>query len=173
MTMGNVKAANVKAVKVKATQVKGAKAARAVIATLVATCAVALSGCSAPPQRPAEVEAATAQSLMGVQWTAAAIDGVTPLVEPRPTLRWTTSQQIVGSGGCNQFRGRAVVGVDGLLIGPLGGVGTACVSAPSGQEDMFFKALENTRNARLEDGRLVLLDAAGKVLARLESGGAK
>jgi heat shock protein HslJ len=149
------------------------KKVQAVVVTLVATCVVALGGCSAPPQQPAVVAAATTQNLMGVQWTAVAIDGATPVLEPRPTLRWTTPQQIVGSGGCNQFRGRAVAGADGLLIGPLGGVGTACVSAPGGQEDLFFKALENTRKAQLEDGRLVLLDTAGKVLARLESAGAK
>ena len=149
------------------------KKLQAVMSVLLAACAVALSGCSVPPQRPAVVEVATAQRLMGVQWMAVAIDGVTPVLEPRPTLRWTTAQQIVGSGGCNQFRGRAVAGADGLLIGPLGGVGTACVSAPGGQEDLFFKALENTRKAQLEGGLLVLLDADGNMLARLESAGAK
>jgi heat shock protein HslJ len=37
---------------------------------------------------------------------------------------------------------------------------------PGSQEDLFFKALELTRKARLEGDQLVLLDDAGKVLAR-------
>jgi heat shock protein HslJ len=124
-----------------------------------------LVACS-PPKRVAVVTAVTADSLMGVQWSAVDIDGAALVVEPRPTMRWTTPQQMVGTGGCNQFRGRVTLVADGLRIGPIGGVGVACVSAPGGQEDLFFQALENTRKARLEDGQLVLLDAADKTLAR-------
>lgn len=129
---------------------------------------VALSGCAAPERLPV-VSAVSTQDLLGVQWTAVAIGGVAQVQPPRPTVRWTAAQQIVGSGGCNQFRGRAVLNADSLHIGPIAGFGTACLTTPTGQEDMFFKAIENTAKARLEDGQLVLLDARGKVLARLES----
>jgi heat shock protein HslJ len=38
---------------------------------------------------------------------------------------------------------------------------------PGSQEDMFFKALELTRKARMERDQLVLTDENGKQLARL------
>jgi len=129
--------------------------------------AFGLGACTASTSAPAP-SPVTTQSLQAAQWTAVAIDGVAVVKNPKPTLRWTSTQQIVGSAGCNLFRGRAVIDADSFRIGPIGGVGPACITAPSGQEDMFFKAIENTRNARLEDGQLVLLDAAGKVLARLD-----
>ena len=133
---------------------------------------VGLSGCSTSGQSPAvsaATQAVTEQNLQAAQWTALAIDGVAQVTAPKPTLRWTGPQQVVGSGGCNQFRGRALLGADGLRIGPIAGIGRACVTAPSGQEDLFFKAVENTRSARLENGQLVLLDASGKTLARFDT----
>ena len=111
----------------------------------------------------------TEQNLQGAEWTALAIDGVRQVTTPKPTLRWTGPQQIVGSAGCNQFRGRAVLEGSSLRIGHIAGVGRACITAPSGQEDMFFKAIENTRNARMENGQLVLLDESGKTLARFDA----
>ena len=128
-----------------------------------------LTACTTVPLPATPVVAAvTEQKLLGVEWTAVAIDGATPVANPRPTLRWTSPQQMVGVGGCNQFRARVVMGPDSLRIGPIAGFGTACLSNPSGQEDMFFKALENTQSARMEDKQLVLIDSAGKVLLRLE-----
>jgi heat shock protein HslJ len=37
---------------------------------------------------------------------------------------------------------------------------------PGSQEDLFFKALELTRKARVENDQLILMDDAGKQLAR-------
>jgi hypothetical protein len=37
---------------------------------------------------------------------------------------------------------------------------------PGSQEDLFFKALELTRKARLERDQLALMDESGKVVAR-------
>ena len=37
---------------------------------------------------------------------------------------------------------------------------------PGSQEDLFFKALEMTRKARLDRDQLVLMDEAGKEMAR-------
>lgn len=134
--------------------------------------AFGLTACTAPAQAPV-VGAVSEHNLQSAEWTAAFLDGVALVAYPKPTLRWTGPQQIVGSAGCNQFRGRAVLGVDGLRIGPIAGIGRACITTPSGQEDMFFKAMENTRNARLENGQLVLLGEYGKVLARLDGSAPK
>jgi heat shock protein HslJ len=43
----------------------------------------------------------------------------------------------------------------------------ACLGPAMANEDAFFKALEATRRARIEGGRLLLLDGAGSELIRL------
>lgn len=150
--------------------------------TLALGFALGVAACTTPASPPgnpavasptAVVSAVTEQNVQGLQWTAVAIDGAVPVLQPKPMLRWTGPQQIVGSGGCNQFRGKAVVAPGSLRIGPLGGIGKACIPVASGQEDMFFKALENTRSAQLVDGQLVLMDEQGKQLARFEGASVK
>ncbi len=130
--------------------------------------ALVLAACAIPPPPPAVQAPWTAESLVGVDWVATDIQGVVPVLSPQPRLRWTSAQQVVGSGGCNGFSGSAVVqGSGSVRIGPLKPAGKACITAPSGQEDMFFKALEQTRRVRLDEGHLVLLDGSGNPLARL------
>jgi heat shock protein HslJ len=126
----------------------------------------ALSACAIPPL-PAVIEPITADTLVGIEWTAVAIEGVVPLVNPKPRLQWKSVDRIAGTGGCNAFVGKARVVDDNVRIGPLAATGKACITAPTGQEDLFFKALEETRKARLEDGQLILLDEAGQIRARL------
>jgi putative lipoprotein len=109
----------------------------------------------------------TADALVGVEWTAIAIEGVVPLVNPKPKLQWKSMGQISGTGGCNAFVGKVQVADGSMRIGPLAATGKACITAPTGQEDLFFKALEETRQARLEDGQLMLVDETGKIRARL------
>jgi heat shock protein HslJ len=140
--------------------------------TVAAGLVLGLSACTATGPSPV-VSALSEQNLQAKEWTAISLDGVARVANPKPTLRWSGSQQIVGSAGCNQFRGRAVLEGNSLRIGPIAGIGLACITAPSGQEDMFFKAMENTRNARIEDGQLVLLGEYGKELARLDASASK
>lgn len=128
--------------------------------------AVALGGCAAWEPVPAAVPV-TSTELVSGEWVAFAVDGVDEVVFPKPKLRWTGAEQVSGTGGCNAFAGRAVVGPQGLRIGPLKAMGKPCLTLPGGQEDRFFQALEQTRKARLERDQLVLVDAAGKTLARL------
>lgn len=128
--------------------------------------AAVLSACTVPALQSGPMPVA-ARDLLGVQWVAVSVDGVAPLVEPKPQLRWSTEKLVVGTGGCNQFFGQAALTPDSLRIGPLAATGKACMTAPGGQEDLFFRALELTRSARMERGQLELLDASGKVLSRL------
>lgn len=128
--------------------------------------AAALSACAVPEPQPVRTPL-VAQHLVGVQWVALTVGGEVPVVDPKPQLRWTSPTLVVGVGGCNRFFGPATVAGDNLRIGPLSATGKACMTAPSGQEDLFFKALEQTRSARLEQGQLVLLDESGKVVMRL------
>jgi putative lipoprotein len=97
---------------------------------------------------------------------AFAIQGVPEVVTPKPKLRWLAADQITGTGGCNGFKGRSSANLSTLQLGPLASTGRACLSMPGSQEDLYFKALELTRKARIERDQLILLDDAGKQLAR-------
>jgi heat shock protein HslJ len=104
--------------------------------------------------------------LAGTEWAAFAIDGKAEVVNPKPKLRWLSADKIAGTGGCNGFTGPSVAGPGSLLLGPLASTGRACLSMPGSQEDMFFKALELTRKAKMDRDQLVLTDESGKQLAR-------
>jgi heat shock protein HslJ len=133
--------------------------------------AVLLGACAAPGGGPGSATPSTPQnvtttSLQGGEWVAFAISGAPEVLGNKPRLRWTAADQIVGTGGCNGFKGRSGTHLDSLQLGPLASTGRACLSMPGSQEDLFFKALELTRKARLERDQLILLDDAGKQLAR-------
>lgn len=130
------------------------------MAALLSACAVRAPG--AAPQ----ATASTATSLAGTEWVAFAIDGMAEVSNPKPKLRWVSADKIAGSGGCNGFTGTAAAAPNSLLLGPLASTGRACLSMPGSQEDLFFKALELTRRARVERDQLILMDEAGKQLAR-------
>lgn len=130
---------------------------------------MALVGCEAPPVQAPAGPVSVAQ-LQGQEWVANYIDGIATVKAPAPRLRWTSADQLTGSGGCNAFMGRAVVEQGALKLGPLAATGKMCLTAPQGQEDRFFKALEAARSVRLLDGQLLLEDAAGRLLARLAPG---
>ncbi len=143
------------------------------VALLLSACAVSPTGSrptasgstGATPSTSTPAPAAPV-SLAGTSWIAIAVNGVSEVVAPKPKLRWTSADRIAGTGGCNGFTGRSTVGLDDLHIGPMDSTGRACLSMPGSQEDMFFKALESTQKARVERDQLVLLDGAGKQMAR-------
>ena len=131
-----------------------------------------LSGCTMSPlvqprPQPAEVKPVSADAFfLGKDWMAIAIDGVQPVLGPNPELKWTAPGQIVGTGGCNGFTGKALINRESIRIGPLVPTGKPCLTAPTGQEDMFFKALEDARWFRVDQGQWVLSSIEGKVLIR-------
>ncbi|MES2952409.1 MAG: META domain-containing protein [Pseudomonadota bacterium] len=143
------------------------------LAALLSACATGPKGtlntpapapsASLPAPSPA---APAALSLAGTEWVAFALNGVPEVTNPKPKLRWTSADKIAGTGGCNGFTGLSVVGPNSLSLGPLASTGRACLSMPGSQEDLFFKALELTRKARMDRDQLVLMDETGKQLAR-------
>lgn len=130
---------------------------------------LALGACAVrePTATPA-AQAATRAVEIGTEWVAFAVDGVDEVLKPKPTLRWINAQQISGNGGCNTFVAQSSVGRDRTLIGPLSATGKPCMTLPGAQEDLFFKALERTREARIEGDQLLLADDSGRVLARFQ-----
>jgi putative lipoprotein len=143
-----------------ATSFRGLKLSSLVLVAVLSACAV-----PGPASRPAE-QPQTSAVLLGGEWVAFAIQGVPEVVTPKPKLRWLAADQITGTGGCNGFKGRSSANLSTLQLGPLASTGRACLSMPGSQEDLYFKALELTRKARIERDQLILLDDAGKQLAR-------
>ncbi len=139
------------------------------VVAVLGGCAVAPPSTSpaTPPTPVASPTAPTALTLAGTEWAAFAINGKAEVANPKPKLRWLSADKIAGTGGCNGFTGASVVAPDSLRLGPLASTGRACLSMPGSQEDLFFKALELTRKARIERDQLVLMDESGKQLARL------
>lgn len=145
-------------------KMNGVMVSAVVLAAVLSACAVP----GTPSASPSEAVLVTPALLAGSEWTAFAVDGLDEVVSPKPKLRWDLSSQVAGTGGCNAFGGPSVVAGGSLRMGPLAATGKMCLTLPGGQEDLFFKALERTRKARLEQGnQLVLMDDTGKPLARL------
>ena len=139
------------------------------VAALLGACAVAPPSTSptSPSNPVAAPTAPTALTLAGTEWAAFAVDGKAEITNPKPKLRWLSADKIAGTGGCNGFSGPSVATPDSLRLGPLASTGRACLSMPGSQEDLFFKAIELTRKARIDRDQLVLMDESGKQLARL------
>lgn len=135
---------------------------------------LALSGCTIPlqpsPPQAAEPEpvasAAAPDALSGTEWLAPELASGSGAQGVTPSLRFDP-RRISGSGGCNRFSGRVEASGDTLRLGPLAATRKACAAPAMQNEDRFFGALEKTRRARIEDGRLVLLGEDGVPLLRL------
>lgn len=143
-----------------ATRTPGLKLVSLVLVAVLSACAV-----PGPTSRSAD-QPLTSTALVGGEWVAFAIQGAPEVQVPKPKLRWTAPDQVTGTGGCNGFKGRSSANLSTLQLGPLASTGRACLSMPGSQEDLFFKALELTRKARVERDQLILMDDAGKQLAR-------
>jgi putative lipoprotein len=101
-------------------------------------------------------------------WTAEEIGGAPKAPGVASFVTVTADGNLRGRGGCNSFFGNYTV-TDGVLaIGPLGATRRACEAPAMEQEAAFFTALEAARGFRLQRGLLLLLDADGRVLARLD-----
>jgi heat shock protein HslJ len=125
-----------------------------------------LAACSSTPVGHSFVPESGAM-LGGGDWVAVAMQGVSKVQEPSPRWRWTSVDQVSGTGGCNAFTGRATLKDGQIQIGPLAATGRLCVALPpGGQEDLFFRALEKARSVRVDAGELVLQGSTGEELAR-------
>lgn len=134
---------------------------------LLALLMAVLSACASKVLIPAATRLSPA-ALSGVEWVATVVNEVPYMQSPRPKLRWTGDNTITGSGGCHSFAGRASIGAqNSLRIDALVPTGILCQAEPGAQEDLFFKALELTQQARIEAGQLLLLAEDGRVLLRM------
>jgi len=115
---------------------------------------------------------AGATNPFGVTWVAEDIGGGGVIDNARSTIAFATDGTASGSGGCNNFSGRAKVNGDRIEIGPLAATQKACVPALADQEQKFFKVLADTRAFFIDErkNKLILRDASGTELARFDRG---
>lgn len=93
-------------------------------------------------------------------WLAEDILGGGVLDGPPATLSIDASGVILASGGCNRITGKAQIGTETLIIGPMTSTEMACAPAIMDQEGKLMTALARARAFRLipEQEKLALMD---------------
>jgi heat shock protein HslJ len=130
---------------------------------IVAATAALLASCATEPAAPPEQLANTA-------WRLASVPGTALTDPPRSTLRFFDRQLAGGSLGCNAYSTTFFADARGLRFGAFAPTRETCPPAVMEQEARFRDALAATRGLRFDDkGALLLLDADGKTVARLEA----
>ena len=107
-------------------------------------------------------------------WRLASIDAqpVIPSQDPRQAVQIVfdgSAQRVSGSGGCNRISGSYQRSGASLKIGPMVSTRMACQDASRGQlETRFIAALAATTSYSIAGSELILLDARGQTLAKLD-----
>ena len=107
-------------------------------------------------------------------WRLASIDTqpVIPSDDPRQAAQIVFdggAQRVSGSGGCNRISGNYQRTGAQLKIGPIVSTRMACLDASRGQlETRFVAALQATTSYSVAGNELILLDARGQTLAKLD-----
>ena len=115
----------------------------------------------------ASVPAPKAQELPDTNWTLSALDGKPLLAGSSITLSFA-SGRVQGTDGCNRYSGPYTASGLALVIGPeVVATMMGCEPELMQQASTYMQALMSARGYRVEGGELQLLDAAGKLLARL------
>ncbi len=104
------------------------------------------------------------------RWRPTRIGTRTVTLSAREREPWihfdSREKRITGSGGCNRIGGSYVAGGTTLRFGPIIATKMACPSMDL--ETAFLRALDQTRRYRVSGRFLDLMDANGRLLARLE-----
>lgn len=116
----------------------------------------------------AVVTGSAAQTMPHGRWLAEDINGGGVIDRLQTTLDLSPEGRATGFGGCNAFTGQVRLEGAGVSFGPLASTRKACTPAVMDQEHKFHQALEAARSWRIDEhSKLILIDAAGKVVARL------
>jgi heat shock protein HslJ len=91
---------------------------------------------------------------------------LSPVTTPPPTIVFRGDGTLTGSTGCNDLFASYTVGLGTLAIGPVGTTRAACATDPqTTQEADYLAALEAATTWALQNGTLLLADAAGTTVA--------
>lgn len=136
-------------------------------AVLVLSFGAVLAGCSSGISLDEPIE--------GPMWRLAQVGDTQvppgPDVARDPHVQFDLQGRVSGSGGCNRLSGSFTRTGAQLRLSQLGATRMACADATrTATETAFFQALQTTASYRLAGpGQLVLLDAGGRTLARLDA----
>ena len=108
-----------------------------------------------------------AASLIGTSWVAEEIDGRAVVERAQSTLSFDTADRITGHTACNRYFGGLELGDGTIRVKSTGSTRMACAPAVMEQESRFLEGLAAARAFRGEDGKLLLLDDAGRVRVKL------
>jgi heat shock protein HslJ len=133
----------------------------------IALLGLTLAACASKPKAP---------TLEGTEWRLVQLDGQAVMPErsgrAAHLLLQRSSDRAVGSGGCNRFTGGYQLHGDGLEIGPIVATKVACLDGGA-NETAFLATLERVRRWTMNGRQLLLADANGTVLLRLEAAGSQ
>lgn len=115
---------------------------------------------------PAAAPAVDPTPILDVSWTAEEIGGIAATPEIT-TLTISSDLRAGGRGGCNSYFSQAKIAGESLSFSAAAATRMACDDLQMAQEAVFFEALTSTRFWRLDGERLLLLDAEGRIVARL------
>lgn len=100
-------------------------------------------------------------------WLAEDLHGGGVIDFAQSTLSIKSDGAVSGRGGCNSYFSKAELKGDGKIsFGNTGSTEMACPPAVMDQERKLFDALAKAASYRVEEGKLYLIDAEGKDLAR-------
>ena len=145
--------------------------------------ALTVTGCAAQAARdPAPLQAAspasssasssvpTVASLDGTEWRFVELDGAAVPTGVNATLRFNHGRA-AGKAGCNAYGARYQIAADGTAeFAQTLSTKMACLQ-PTGAmqvEQGVFNTFRKTAKVEISNGELVMLDAAGKPLAKLQ-----
>jgi putative lipoprotein len=112
-------------------------------------------------------EEASGVSLAGTEWSVLELERKSADTNVTSTLIFGADGAVSGNGGCNAFRGDVDIEGTTMKFGQLASTMMACEGAKSAKEALFHAALSQTASYSVQDGELTLVDAAGKIVARL------
>lgn len=128
---------------------------------LVMGAVLVASGATASSSRMPELE--------GTAWTLSALPASSLVSGRQITMRFENGR-VHGTDGCNRYSAPYATSAGGFqLSGPVVSTKIACPEPVAKQAEAFLAALANARGTRLDDARLVLVDADNVVLATLDA----
>jgi heat shock protein HslJ len=105
-------------------------------------------------------------SLAGTSWAVTSLNGTQqPLAGTQLTLSFLNAE-VLGTAGCNTFRGPYVASGTTVALGPLATTRAFCDDARAQQEAAYLEALKSAASWRRDGTTLVLFDAAGTEVVR-------
>jgi heat shock protein HslJ len=111
------------------------------------------------------LSAMASNDLNNTAWTLAELPGHAALTDRHATLRFSEGRA-QGTDGCNRYTAPYEATDGGFRVsGNIAGTKMACPEPVMEQAQAFLAALTNARDACVANGRLILRDDAGTVLA--------